>query len=186
MGRVKYPTADYSVGSFAFGEDVYEDMNRIYTEFNGNIDTINLADLEVGPSEIVNNSVTTGKLADNSVINTKWSKQEVIYDGIPAWLFEPNYPGSGGGLIMRFYITTPLSSGASPKKITYIYSGVDGSPTFTEIPTFLGAPIIYDSVGVVVVTAMRVTEKTTRHVTIEYTYTGNGTVGVYFGLAGGI
>ena len=186
MGRVRYPTADYSKGSFAFGEDVYEDINRIYTEFNGNIEAVNLADNSIGPGDIANGSVTTGKLTNNSVINSKWSKQEVIYDGIPAWLFEPNYPGSGGGLIMRVLATAPLSSGASPKSITYIYNGVDGSPTFTEIPTFLGAPIIFETAGDVSITAMRVTAKTTRHVTIEFTYTGDATVGIYFSLAGGI
>ena len=47
MGRVQYPTADYSDGSFAFGEDVYEDINRVFTEFNGNFETSNLNDSSV-------------------------------------------------------------------------------------------------------------------------------------------
>lgn len=186
MGRVKYPTADYSDGSFAFGEDVYEDMNRIYTEFNGNIQAINLATNAVGVSQIKDGAVSAGKLATPCVTNAKWAIEELSLDGILAWTFFPNYPGSGGGLIARFLITTPLSSGASPKKITYVLNGVDGFPAFSEIPTFLGAPIVYDSVGVVVVTAMRVTDKSVGNVTVEYTYTGNGTVSAYFGLAGGI
>ena len=126
------------------------------------------------------------KLSNPCVIFANWETRDGAPDGIPTWLHYPNYPGSGGGLIARFFANAPLSSGASPKGISYLYNTREGSPTFTEIPTFLGAPIIYETSGAVSVTAMRVTDKTTRHVSIEFTYTGDGNVGVYFSLAGGI
>ena len=186
MGKIQNPTASYKEGALGFGEDVYKDINRCYTEFNGNISTVNLAESAVGETKINDGSKSAGKFATSCVRYSQWAIEELSLNGIPAWLFHPNYPGSGGGLIVRSYHNINLSAGDSPKTITVNINGVDGAQTFMEIPTFLGAPIIRETAGAATVTAVRVVDRSRSNYSIEYTYTGSGYVGVYISYAGGI
>lgn len=63
---------DFVNGTIANGDEVDTDLNKLYTELNGNIDDANIKpSAAIAGSKIASGSITTAQLADDSVDNNK-------------------------------------------------------------------------------------------------------------------
>lgn len=63
-------TGDYSTGTILASE-VNADINTVYNEVNGNLDSNNLVDNAVSTAKMQNSAVTTAKIADSNVTTAK-------------------------------------------------------------------------------------------------------------------
>jgi hypothetical protein len=69
-------TGDYTTGPIIASE-VNADLNTVYDEINGNLDSSNLAANAVGTSALQNSAVTTAKIADSNVTTAKLADKAV-------------------------------------------------------------------------------------------------------------
>ena len=81
MGQVSLP---YSLanGNLADASEVMANLNAIVNEINGNIESINIKDLNVTTAKLDDGAVTTDKIADDAVTNTKIADNAVQAENI--------------------------------------------------------------------------------------------------------
>jgi hypothetical protein len=176
MGKIPGPTGDYKAGNFALGKYVEDDLTVIVNEFNGNIDSTNIADSQVTTAKIFNGSVDSNSLAPNAVVETKVDyTDDVGNSGVNAWICGPDYSGAQGHRIVRIKKAFTLD-GTSPDSVIIFFSqyGVDGYPYFSSVPSLLGEPILEASNANDAITSCRVTSMAQGFVVFEIAY-GNGT-----------
>ena len=70
---------DFVNGTIANGDEVDTDLNKLYTELNGNIDDANIKpSAAIAGSKIASGSITIAQLADDSVDNNKLKDDAAI------------------------------------------------------------------------------------------------------------
>lgn len=191
MGQVIPPDGTkYEADDNADGTRTSDDITVLVSEFNGNIDASNLANDAVTTDKIAGAAVNVGKLASLAVRNANIDFSEAA-DGVKAWQFGPNFPGSFGGIIARVKKEDAAWTGAGPETIVFTFADdcADGNPGFSGIPTLLGGPILTASSSAHnddSITTHRVTSISISACTIEIGHVGSSTatVTLEFGVAG--
>jgi len=153
MGNVALPTrSEYAAGENADGDIVYVDLFNIIDEFNGSIESDNIANNAITTDKIANGTVTSDKLSGSSIKEANMDYTQ-YGSGAKVWRCGPNYVGTAGGLIARVQKTISFTATTNEEgPFTFNLNDattdcVDGNPAFhnSAAPTMLGAPVVTGS-----------------------------------------
>lgn len=153
MGVVSLPTeSEYNAGENADGSIVYTDLFNVIDEFNGSIETANIANNAITTDKIANVTVTSDKISGSAIkeVNMDYTQAG---SGVKAWRCGPNYVGTAGGLIARVQKTISFTAtGAEEGPFTFNLNDAttdcaDGNPSFhsSVAPIMLGSPVVVGS-----------------------------------------
>jgi len=191
-------TGDYTAGNYAVGSNVSGDLDTIINAFNGNIETVNLADACVTNVKLANDIVDSNKLrsGSNAPIRETHMKWSSASSGVLAWRAGPSYAGSNGGRIVRCQYSAATVPAGTPDvwstgSLNFSDIAVDGDPVFSDTPIMLGHPVVTsNSTGAPadVPSAIEVTSISNIAITLEYIWHGlspsASTIQIEFCVAG--
>lgn len=188
ISNVPTPGA-YDSDTYADGSTVKADIEAIVAEFNGSVDTINIANAAVTSAKLAANSVTTAKIGANAVrdAHMNYSQDD---SGALVWRNGPTHVGSSGGRIARVKKPGVDFSAGDPLNVTFTFATdcEDGNPAFTAAPTLLGSPVVTASDNATaadVILGSRVTTLDNTQAIISIDHNGSAaTVTIEFGVAG--
>ena len=180
----------YAAGANAVGPTVYADLQTIVAEFNGNIETVNIADDAITTALINNDAVNNNKIIADSVRQSQ-ATYTTTNSGMLVAQAGPNYSAGGGGVrIARVSKSVEWDDdGSNDVTFTYENDCVDGNPGFYSTPTLLGMPIVAsvetvnDTIATAFVTA---SSKTAISFTFTEQVTSSAVVQIEFGVMGPI
>ena len=119
MGQVSLP---YSLanGNLANASEVMANLNAIVNEVNGNIESINIKDLNVTTAKLDDGAVTTAKIADDAVDNSKIADDAVQAENISGLsgagtVSTDNIPEGSTNLYLSGKTTDDLPEGSTNK-----------------------------------------------------------------------
>jgi hypothetical protein len=186
MGIITITAGAYDPGDNAAGPTVEADLQTIVDEFNGGVETANLADNAVTTDKLATGAVTNPKLGSAAVreANVDYSQDN---SGALLWRCGVDYVGADGGRIARVNKSYTWTGSPEQVVVTFATDCEDGDPAFTAAPTLLGAPVVKGAAAVDALITCYISAITTTTATLECTYGGSvAAINIQFGVAGPI
>jgi hypothetical protein len=134
MGLLTYTYTAFPDGTVAYGTYVITNFQEIQTVLNGGIDNDNVTNAGLTLStKGVAGSVDSALMGAASVKDAAL-EYDSADSGVKVWQLGPNYPGAGGGRMIRVEKSVTIAAATTVQDFAVDWStadGVDGNTTFT-------------------------------------------------------
>lgn len=141
MSNLVYTHTTFPDGIIADGDAVIQNFNDAAAVINGQLDDTNLA----------NNGITANTKIKDGTIDSNCMGVQAIRDanvaypsaaaGVKVWQLGPNYPGAGGGQVLRIEKSITIAAVTTEQSFAVSWAGsdaADGAFVFSAAPTITG------------------------------------------------